>query len=277
MRAALDWIAATLSPPSTGKAALSALDDPFYQSNSSDHRIEMTDISVSHSYNNGSGGDDGVSEKELAAIQREREDRLCEEVYTRLSREIPRVTKSSLYMNDLITSAEMDKNGHLLQRVYWMGQNHLYATVFLSCRNTPATELYRKAYITDTMGGMKMIGIPGDSIDMIVDALWNHMIKQGFKVYDADGKEEVQSQSTRLNGHHRQGEEESHAIVSVAAAAAAASGSGPPAISTSNSNNGPEREASSPDVRVEEDTKRANLRKAAAAAARRDAETDKNK
>lgn len=276
MRAALDWIAATLSPPSTGKAALSALDDPFYQSNSSDHRIDMTDISVSHSYNN---GDEGVSEKELAAIQREREDRLCEEVYTRLSREIPRVTKSSLYMNDLITSAEMDKNGHLLQRVYWMGQNHLYATVFLSCRNTPATELYRKAYITDTMGGMKMIGIPGDSIDMIVDALWNHMIKQGFKVYDADGKEEVQSQSTRLNGHHhRQGEEESHAIVSVAAAAAAAaSGSGPPAISTSNSNNGPEREASSPDVRVEEDTKRANLRRAAAAAARRDAETDKNK
>lgn len=268
MRAALDWIAATLSP-APSKGTLSALDDPFYQSSSSsssDLRIQMTDTVPLHSPDAFELLQDDHDPERLAAIQREREDLLCEQVYTKLSREISRVTKSALYMNDVITSVEMDRNGDVVQKVYWMGENHLYATVFMSCRNTPGTDLYGRAYIPSVMGGMKMIGIPGQSVDMIIDALWNHMIKQGFKVYSADGNEELATLATATG---------QNGIVATAAAAAPA-----PSYSSSGSNNSNgavERVAAAADARADDDdTKRANARRAAAAA-RKEAETDKNK
>lgn len=272
MRAALDWIAATLSP-APSKGTLSALDDPFYQSSSSssDLRIQMTDTAPLHSPDAFELlHDDDDDPERLAAIQREREDLLCEQVYTKLSREISRVTKSALYMNDVITSVEMDRNGDVVQKVYWMGENHLYATVFMSCRNTPGTDLYGRAYIPSVMGGMKMIGIPGQSVDMIIDALWNHMIKQGFKVYNADGSEELATLANVGTGQN--------GIVATAAAASAPAG--PSYSSSSSSNNGSNSNSTVErvtDARADDDdTKRANARRAAAAA-RKEAETDKNK
>lgn len=193
------------------------------------------------------------------STQQEREDRLCELVYNGLRRVSEHVRKSMLYSNDMIASFETDAYGKTVRTVYWMGENHLYAIVFLSCHGAPSSDLYNRPYLRSSMGGMQMIGIPGDSISLIVDALWDQIVNRGYKVYSEDCKDEIKS--TALHGHEKTGE-----IVATAA-------SGSNNIGNSNIPSATSAPTTTTyDAQAEEPTEKSKLRRRG-----QEPETDKNK
>lgn len=221
MKAAFEWIASALAPSNASRQSTAALDDPFYQPGD---RLIMSDgprndaISSSSIARNGdnnnnnndvalsflqsiigatdssviSGGGGGLTDAKnpiLDTKEEEREHKLYQLIYNGLSSQSPYVRKSMLATNDMILSSERDANGHLVRQVYWMGEQHMYALIFMSCRGERGYGFYDKPYYTSKMGGMHMIGIPSDSIMAIIDEIWAQLIHRGYKVYGEDVKE----------------------------------------------------------------------------------------
>jgi hypothetical protein len=206
MKAALEWITSALAP-SNPKLSTSALDDPFYQPA---ERVTMSDSAISASKSGesdlavsflqqiiGATSDNGASgggvpdttNPLLDTREEEREHKLYQLIYNGLYAQSPYVRKSMLATNDMILSSERDVNGFLVRQVYWMGEQHMYALIFMSCRSERGYGFYDKPYYKSKMGGMQMIGIPSDSIMAIIDEIWAQLIHRGYKVYGEDVKE----------------------------------------------------------------------------------------
>jgi len=76
-----------------------------------------------------------------------------------------------------------------VRQVYWMGEQHMYALIFMSCRGERGYGFYDKPYYKSKMEGMHMIGIPSDCVLTIIDEIWAQLIHRGYKVYGEDVKE----------------------------------------------------------------------------------------
>lgn len=198
MKSALEWIVSAIAPSSASRDRLSALNDPFYTgtgiSNETPSQCRMTESETIVTFQNGQLQRQQQQEEHdpdpfYEEPWEDREGRLCALVYNGLSHMSSHVRKSMLYSNDVIISSE--KDGDTVRSVYWMGANHLYATVFKSCQNAQESVLYRRPFYTASMSGMRMIGIPAESVNLIIDALWAQLLARGYKVYSEDGQVEL--------------------------------------------------------------------------------------
>lgn len=215
MKAAFDWIASALAPSSASRQSTAALNDPFYQpgerllmsenanidavvsavnvaSRRGDSDVALsflqTIIGATDSYVGGHSVADAQNPL-LDTREEEREHKLYQLIYNGLLSQSPYVRKSMLATNDMILSSEREANGYLVRQVYWMGEQHMYALIFMSCRGERGYGFYEKPYYKSKMGGMHMIGIPSDCVLTIIDEIWAQLIHRGYKVYGEDVKE----------------------------------------------------------------------------------------
>lgn len=187
MKTALEWIFSTIAPSSPSREKFAALNDPFYSMDSGPPSQQRMTENETTDRQQKQQQQQQEPDPLYAEPWEDREGKLCALVYSGLSNMTTHVRKSMLYSNDMIISSET--NGKMVQSVYWMGINHLYSTVFKSCHDAPGSVLYGKPYYLSTMSGMRMIGIPGESVTMIIDALWENLILRGYKVYNEAGQE----------------------------------------------------------------------------------------